>query len=580
MGQGASAAYKFKGRDRLGPISEETYSASGDDTNNNNNMKKVSMSTSEQSMIAALECQLEQKERELSGLREAMRKMPEFARLDGDVCFKVPDEKAVSELAPPAAAAAPAAKKMARKTSTAVLMTTYQPQTVTSNRRQIEDYCRDLVINNDHISKMEQRMRAAIEKGLGKSSHPTSTVKCFPTYVKELPSGCEAGKYLALDLGGTNFRVVVIDIGENKFEMDSKVYGLSKELMEGSGESLFDYIADCLANFVASRGLADMTLPLGFTFSFPCRQKGLAKGDLIAWTKGFKCAGVEGQDVVALLQKAIRKRGDVKVDVAALLNDTTGCLMSCAWKNPNCRIGLIIGTGTNACYLEEVDKVETVGEEGESVGPQQMIVNTEWGAFGDNGELDYIVTKWDRHVDAASLNPGKQIFEKMISGMYMGEVVRQVLVDLVNEGLIFAGQDHENLMKHGRFYTKYVSEIESDPVGVFKLCREALADLGLHDVTDEDCSALRYVCECVSRRAGFMVSAGISALLKKMDYKDVVVAIDGSVFRFHPHFPNIMKSRIAQLMGIDYKFDLMLSTDGSGRGAALVAAVLKGECAI
>ena len=90
----------------------------------------------------------------------------------------------------------------------------------------------------------------------------------------------------------------------------------------------------------------------------------------------------------------------------------------------------------------------------------------------------------------------------------------------------------------------------------------------------------RYVCECVSRRAGFMVSAGITALLKKMDYKDVVVAIDGSVFRYHPHFPNIMKSRISQLMGIDYKFDLMLSTDGSGRGAALVAAVLNGECQI
>jgi hexokinase len=78
----------------------------------------------------------------------------------------------------------------------------------------------------------------------------------------------------------------------------------------------------------------------------------------------------------------------------------------------------------------------------------------------------------------------------------------------------------------------------------------------------------------VSRRAGFMAAAGITALLKKMDYHDVVVAIDGSVFRYHPHFPNIMRSRIQQLMGIDYKFDLMLSTDGSGRGAALVAAVL------
>ena len=33
-------------------------------------------------------------------------------------------------------------------------------------------------------------------------------------------------------------------------------------------------------------------------------------------------------------------------------------------------------------------------------------------------------------------------------------------------------------------------------------------------------------------------------------------------------------------MGIEYKFDLMLSTDGSGRGAALVAAVLMGECKI
>ena len=57
-----------------------------------------------------------------------------------------------------------------------------------------------------------------------------------------------------------------------------------------------------------------------------------------------------------------------------------------------------------------------------------------------------------------------------------------------------------------RFYTKYVSEIESDSVGDFTRCRESLKDLGMTDVSDADCSALRYVCECVSRRAGFMVS--------------------------------------------------------------------------
>ena len=49
-------------------------------------------------------------------------------------------------------------------------------------------------------------------------------------------------------------------------------------------------------------------------------------------------------------------------------------------------------------------------------GQDHMVVNTEWGAFGDNGELDFVRTKWDKAVDEMSVNPGKQIFEKMISG--------------------------------------------------------------------------------------------------------------------------------------------------------------------
>ena len=124
---------------------------------------------------------------------------------------------------------------------------------------------------------------------------------------------------------------------------------------------------------------------------------------------------------------------------------------------------------------------------------------------------------------------GSYFYRAPHSFFLRGEVVRQVLVDLIQEGLMFVGHDSSELQEHGRFYTKYVSEIESDPVGDFTLCRQALADLGLDQVSDEDCSAVRYVCECVSRRAGFMVSAGITALLKKMDYKDVVVAIDGNL---------------------------------------------------
>merc|ERR1711902_232330 len=91
----------------------------------------------------------------------------------------------------------------------------------------------------------------------------------------------------------------------------------------------------------------------------------------------------------------------------------------------------------------------------------------------------------------------------------------------------------------------------------------------------DDLSAMRYICEIVSRRAAFMCAAGITALLKKMDYRDVTIAVDGSLFRHHPHFHNVMKSRVAQLMGVDYNFQMILSEDGSGRGAALVAAVLQ-----
>jgi len=167
----------------------------------------------------------------------------------------------------------------------------------------------------------------------------------------------------------------------------------------------------------------------------------------------------------------------------------------------------------------------------------------------------------------------------MISGMYMGELVRQVLVDLMKDDLIFVGADREKLLERGSFFTRYASEIESDPVGEYTRARQAMEELGMDpdEITDEDCSSLRYVCEAVSRRASMMASAGVTALLKKMDYKDVVIAIDGSLFRFHPHFKNVMRSRISQMMGINFKFDLLLSEDGSGRGAALVAAVLKGR---
>ena len=36
--------------------------------------------------------------------------------------------------------------------------------------------------------------------------------------------------------------------------------------------------------------------------------------------------------------------------------------MSCAYNDKNTTIGLILGTGTNACYFEKKDKIELLSE--------------------------------------------------------------------------------------------------------------------------------------------------------------------------------------------------------------------------
>jgi len=68
-------------------------------------------------------------------------------------------------------------------------------------------------------------------------------------YLKKLFA--ERGKFLALDLGGSNFRVLLIHLNaETDFKVQSKTYTITETFMLGSGQELFDYIAECLANFM------------------------------------------------------------------------------------------------------------------------------------------------------------------------------------------------------------------------------------------------------------------------------------------------------------------------------------------
>lgn len=83
---------------------------------------------------------------------------------------------------------------------------------------------------------------------------------------------------------------------------------------------LFDYIASFIYRFLRERGLLNTAepLPLGFTFAFPCKRLALNRAILTRWTKSLHCEGVEGQEVVGLLEKAIEKKGVSKSDLVVL----------------------------------------------------------------------------------------------------------------------------------------------------------------------------------------------------------------------------------------------------------------------
>jgi hexokinase len=319
-------------------------------------------------------------------------------------------------------------------------------------------------------------------------------------------------------------------------------------------------------------------LPLGFTFSFPCKQEGLTHAKLVNWTKGFKASGVEGQDVVGMLREACIRRGDIDIDVVAVLNDTVGTMMACAFKENSCNIGVIAGTGSNACYMEKLDKIPKLqGEVDPNDGdPAEMCINTEWGAFGDDGSLEFIRTKYDRVIDERSINKGQQLFEKMVAGMYLGELTRVIFEDLARQGLLFGGE-YDAISQPGCFPTKFLSEIESemqeDEESQFLKTLQILEEIGIPVVTPTDCANVAYVCSVVSRRAAHMVAVGIATLLKRVNKPYVTVGVDGSVYRFHPTFPDLLDKKIDDLLESDLEYQLMLSEDGSGRGAALVAAV-------
>lgn len=211
----------------------------------------------------------------------------------------------------------------------------------------------------------------------------------------------------------------------------------------------------------------------------------------------------------------------------------------------------------------------------------KVIINTEYGAF-DNERQILPLTPLDRQLDEESLRPGTQIYEKMVSGLYIGEMLRLILVRLYEEGKLFQGLDIKRLREENALEASFLSIAEMDVSVDLQEMRDEFEDsLSLSPIF-QDLKICRWLIGLVATRAARLYACGIAAICKKKNLHKCHVGVDGSVFNKYSGF----KSRAGQALreifdwpeGDIDKIVLNPSEDGSGLGAALAAAlVLEGE---
>ncbi|OJT13179.1 Glucokinase [Trametes pubescens] len=349
------------------------------------------------------------------------------------------------------------------------------------SRRILDDIEHQFSLDKDDLIRITSQFLEDFKLGLSEYNHPMAMI---PTFVTGVPDGTETGTFLALDLGGTNLRVCEVELlGNQEFVLRQQKYKVSEALKTGEATTLFDYLADSVdafltefasavpasptaeqANPFASPSLNDLpdpTVPLGLTFSFPVEQTALNRGKVLTWTKGFAAKNAIGNDVVQLLQDAFDRK-HLHVRCVALVNDTVGALLSRAYTSGGCVLGSIFGTGTNGAFVERVENIRKLGDSPARQKGGYMVVNTEWGAF-NNTRTVLPTTPYDNKVDRESINPRLQAFEKFISGMYLGEITRNVLLSLIDAApkpLLFNGRSSKQLNTHYGLDTAVMSEVE------------------------------------------------------------------------------------------------------------------------
>ncbi|ORY11747.1 hypothetical protein BCR34DRAFT_513497 [Clohesyomyces aquaticus] len=426
---------------------------------------------------------------------------------------------------------------------------------------------------------------------------PGCAIEQLPSFITEVPTGREEGTYLAVDLGGTNVRICSVTLnGDGTYALLQDKMPIPVALMtSATSNALFLWVATMVREFLRKHYpgslKSDTTasiFDLGFTFSHAVDQININSGTLIRWSKGFDIDGVVGQDICALLQNVFVEL-DVPVRVTALINDTVGTLMARAYASPQSAktiLGAVFGTGTNGAYVEQASRITKLDGVGTGAKGSIMIVNSEWGNFDQ--KLQYLpTTSFDRAIDAGSVNPGFEMFEKRISGMYLGEILRLAILSLTTDPKVrlFAGtliSTTSKLYAQWGLDSSFMSHLESDATVHLSVTRTQIEEyLDISIVSYEELEAIRIISHAIGRRSARLSAVALGAVilqtdcLRTADKGRIDVGVDGSLIALYPGFLAEMRTALKAVEEIgaegEGKIDILLARDGSGVGAALAA---------
>lgn len=268
----------------------------------------------------------------------------------------------------------------------------------------------------DRLALMNAFM-SEMEKGLAGEPSSLMMVPAFIGVNGRVPVG---RKVVVLDAGGTNFRGGLVEIPPKVTERQNRPMPGAKEDVDI--DSFYKAFADEVRRLQPHADVAK----IGWCFSYPAEATPALDAKLARWTKNIRAPGIVGQYVGAQLLKYLGG-GEI-----AIVNDTVATLLAAKATEGDrvysSYIGFILGTGTNCAYVEKRENITKLGAA--AAGGGDMIVNAESGGFSRIEQSEF-----DKAMDAKSVQCGQNIFEKMISGAYLGGIGLEIYRAAAKAGL-------------------------------------------------------------------------------------------------------------------------------------------------